>query len=91
MTLKLEIPDPLAAELHQFSEEEISKQFLEAWAAEAYRTGRFSTGRLARLLSIDRLAVTRMLGVAGVYPGPTGEETGQDADALSRILGSQQG
>jgi predicted HTH domain antitoxin len=89
MTLTLEIPDPLGTELHQFSEKEISRQFIEAWAAEAYRTGRLSSGKLARLLDMDRLAVTRMLGNAGVYPGTTSEEAEQDAAALSRLLGAQ--
>ena len=91
MTLTLEIPDPLAEELRQLSEKEVSRQFIGAWAAEAYRTGRLSTGRLARLLDMDRLAMTRMLGDAGVYPGTTGEEVEQDAEALGRLLGPLRG
>lgn len=91
MTFTLEIPDPLAEELIRLPRTDISRQFVEAWAAEAYRRGRFSTGRLAGLLGMDRLALTRMLGEAGVYPGTSGEEVAADAGALDRVLGPARG
>ena len=87
MTLTLEIPDPLADELRSQTDKDISRQFIEAWAAEAYRTGRASTGKLARLLGMERVALTRMLGEAGVYPGTTSEDAEQDAATLDRLLG----
>ena len=87
MTLTLEIPDPLAEELRHQTGKDISRQFIEAWAAEAYRTGRASTGKLARLLGMERLALTQMLGEAGVYPGTGSEDAAQDAAALDRLLG----
>lgn len=87
MTLTLEIPDTLAEELSRLPRSDVSRQFVEAWAAEAYRLGRFSSGKLAGLLGMDRLALTRMLGEAGVYPGTTGEEAAADAGALERLLG----
>src|SRR5438132_930525 len=85
MTLTLEVPDPLAEELRQLSGKEVSRQFIEAWAADAYRTGRLSSGRLARLLGMERLALTHMLGEAGVYPGTASEEAEQDAEGLDRL------
>jgi predicted HTH domain antitoxin len=87
MTLTLEIPDPLAEELRRQTDKDISHQFIEAWAAEAYRLGRASTGKLARLLGMERVALTRMLGEAGVYPGTSGEDVEQDATAFDRLLG----
>ena len=87
MTLTLEIPDPLAEELRRQTDKDISHQFIEAWAAEAYRLGRASTGKLARLLGMERVALTRMLGEAGVYPGTSGKDVEQDAAALDRLLG----
>ena len=91
MTLTLEIPDPLAEELSRLPRNDVSRQFIEAWAAEAYRLGRFSTARLAGLLGMERLALTRMLGEAGVYPGTTGEEVVADSAALDRLLGPARG
>ena len=87
MTLTFEIPDPLAEELRRETDKDISRQFIEAWAAEAYRTGRASTGKLARLLGMERLALTRILGDAGVYPGTNSEDAENDAAALDRLLG----
>ena len=87
MTLTLEIPDSLAEELRRQTDKDISRQFIEAWAAEAYRLGRASTGKLARLLGMERVALTRMLGAAGVYPGTTSEDLEQDVAALDRLLG----
>jgi predicted HTH domain antitoxin len=87
MTLTLEIPDPLAEELSRQTDKDISHQFIEAWAAEAYRLGRASTGKLARLLGMERVALTRMLGETGVYPGTNSEDVEQDAAALDRLLG----
>lgn len=91
MTLTLEVPDTLVEELSRLPRGEVSRQFIEAWAAEAYRLGRFSTAKLAGLLGMDRLALTRMLGEAGVYPGTTEEEVAADADALERVLGPARG
>lgn len=87
MTLTLEIPDPLVEELARQADKDISRQFIEAWAAEAYRTGRASTGKLARLLGMERLALTHLLGEAGVYPGPSPEDVEEDGAALDRLLG----
>ena len=87
MMLTLEIPDPLGEELRRQTGEDISRQFIEAWAAEAYRTGRASTGKLARLLGMERVALTRMLGEAGVYPGTSSEDAVHDAATLDRLLG----
>ena len=53
MMLTLEIPDPLGEELRRQTGQDISRQFIEAWAAEAYRMGRASTGKLARLLGME--------------------------------------
>ena len=87
MTLTLEIPDPLAEELRRHTDKDISRQFVEAWAAEAYRMGRASTAKLARLLGMERVALTRMLGEAGVYPGTNSEDVEQDGVTLDRLLG----
>jgi hypothetical protein len=87
MTLTLEIPDSLAEELRGQTAKDISRQFIEAWAAEAYRTGRASTGKLARLLGMERIALVRMLGEAGVYPGSNREDLEADRATLDRLLG----
>jgi hypothetical protein len=87
MMVTLEIPDRLAEQLSRLPRETVSKQFVAAWAADAYRTGRFSSGKLAGLLGMERLALTQMLGAAGVYPGTSGDEVDADTAALDKLLG----
>jgi hypothetical protein len=87
MTVTLEIPDRLAEQLSHLPRETVSQQFVAAWAADAYRAGRFSSGKLAGLLGMERLAVMRMLSAAGVYPGTTGDEVDADTAALDKLLG----
>ena len=58
MQVTVEIPDELAA---QKSAHDMSRELLEAYAAEAYRLERMSRAQVGRLLGLDRWQTEELL------------------------------
>jgi predicted HTH domain antitoxin len=52
MQVTIEIPDEVAAQLKQVSGS-ISREMLEAFAVEGYRTGKLSRGQVSELLGLN--------------------------------------
>jgi hypothetical protein len=59
MSITVEIPDELAKQFP--TKEAASRELLEAYAAEAYRTRRMSHAQVGRLLGLDRWGTEALL------------------------------
>jgi predicted HTH domain antitoxin len=66
MQVTIEIPDDLAEELKQ-NGENISREMLEAFAVEGYRTEKLSRGQVSELLGLNFWETEEFLKQHGAY------------------------
>lgn len=87
MTIVLEIPDELEAELGE-SFQDLHREMLESIAARAYAKGVFSLEKVRQFLKEESLWHTRnVLEDHGVWPGTSTESIENDLATLDRVLG----
>lgn len=86
MTLLVEIPDSLAADLGG-QPSVAAKAVLEGFAVEAYRDGRLSAFQVRQLLGHgSRWATEDFLSSHDAWPGATAEEVAADGRKLNALL-----
>lgn len=87
MTIVLEIPDELEAELGE-SFQDLHREMLESIAARAYAKGVFSLEKVRQFLKEESLWHARnVLEDHGVWPGTSTESIENDLATLDRVLG----
>lgn len=85
MQLTLEIPDHLAPNLAGQSGD-ISREVLEGYAVQGYRTGKLSTLQVRQLLGhLSRFDTEDFLAGYGVFPALEAGEVMQDLEAHRRL------
>ncbi len=85
MEVKFEVPDEIAAELG-LSGETLSREALEAFAADGYRLGKLSESEVRRLLGFDiRFQVHGFLKDRKVYLNYDMEDLEADLRAFDKV------
>jgi hypothetical protein len=88
MCLNLNIPDEAERMLREAFGGTLDRAALEALAIEGYRSGKFGSGQVRRLLGLsDRSEAQQWLAARGVYLNYTIEDLEQDRATLDKLLG----
>jgi predicted HTH domain antitoxin len=85
MTVSVDIPDPIAAQL-RLDGEHGNRRALEMFALEGYRAGELSRGQVGELLGLEVNESEKFLKEHGCGLGLTFEEYERDARRLREFL-----
>ena len=87
MNVTVHIPDKAAADLPK-TQEDLSRDLLEAYAIERYRSGELTAHQVKELLSFDTdLEVDGFLKTHGIHSEFTVEDLEREQAALDLLLG----
>jgi predicted HTH domain antitoxin len=84
--VKLQVPDAIAKEFG-LTDESIAREFLEAGAAEGYRSGRLSHGQVRQLLNLSWHETESFLKKHNCFLHYSVEDLEQDRENLEKLLG----
>jgi len=88
MTLTIQIPDHVAALLHD-AWDDLPRATLESLAVEGYRSGRLSCAQISEMLGHDsRWETEDFLAAHGALPGTSLEEFKSDMATLDHLRGA---
>ena len=88
MTVTLEIPESVAAVL-QGEGRELSRQALESWAVEAFRSGQIGSPQVMEMLGFQsRIETEAFLGKHKVWPRYGVKELEEDLATLKKLSAS---
>lgn len=85
MLLSVELPDPIAKQLH-LDGEQGNRRALEMFALEGYRAGELSRGQVSELLDMEFNETEQFLKEHGCGLGMSFEEYEQDSNRLRKFL-----
>ena len=85
MLLSVELPDPIAKQLH-LDGEQGNRRALEMFALEGYRAGELSRGQVSELLDMEFNETERFLKDHHCGLGMSFEEYEQDSNRLRKFL-----
>ena len=85
MLLSVELPDPIAKQLH-LDGEQGNRRALEMFALEGYRAGELSRGQVSELLDMEFNETERFLKEHRCGLGMNFEEYEQDSNRLRKFL-----
>lgn len=86
MTVRIDLPDELEADLRARWGGDLSRVVLEALVAEAYRDSRISVGRVAELLNLPLYEADAFLHRRGLLNDCSCDELERDQQTLDRLL-----
>jgi len=85
MTVTVQIPEQLAAQLHQGSDEARSRQFLEAFVLQRFAEGELTTMQVGQALGLSFHEALQFLHDHNASPDVTSEEHLQQLADLDRM------
>ena len=85
MIVSVDIPDPIAAQLH-LDGEQGNGRALEMFALEGYRAGELSRGQVSELLGLEFNETEGFLKAHKAYTPLTLEEYQRSSEGLERLL-----
>lgn len=85
MLVSVELPDPIAKQLH-LDGEQGTRRALEIFALDGYRNGELSRGQVSELLDLEFNETMQFLKTHGCIRSITLEEFDQDAKGLREFL-----
>ena len=86
MLVSVELPDPIAKQLH-LDGEQGNRRALEIFALEGYRTGELSRGQISELLDLEFNETMQFLKEHGCARSITFNEFEQESKAARELLG----
>jgi len=87
MTVTVQVPEQLAAELREASDESRSRQFLEAFVLQRFAEGELTTMQVGEALGLSFHEALQFLHDHNAPPDVTPEEHREDLANLKRMLG----
>jgi hypothetical protein len=87
MTVTVHVPDQLATQLCEESDEARSRQFLEAFVLQRFAEGELTTMQVGEALGLSFHQALKFLHDHNAPPDVTAEEHRQDIANLDRMLG----
>ena len=87
MTVTVQVPEQLAAQLHQGGDEARSRQFLEAFVLQRFAEGELTTMQVGEVLGLSFHEALQFLHDHNAPPDVTPEDHRQDLANLKRMMG----
>ncbi len=87
MTVTVQIPEQLATELREASDESRSRRFLEAYVLQRFAEGELTTMQVGEALGLSFHEALQFLHDHNAPPDVTPEEHREDLANLKRMLG----
>ncbi|HEY3897162.1 MAG TPA: UPF0175 family protein [Chthoniobacter sp.] len=87
MTVTVQIPEPLTADLREQSDESRSRRFLEAYVLQRFAEAELTTVQVGEALGLSFHEALQFLHDHNAPPDVTPEEHREDLDDLKRMLG----